>query len=225
MKITQSGLYTSADIKDSEVHFGDNLEVYFFDDATQIQEFILGENTKLFYFSAFMNEGEYKKHFKLVSASAELQVNSMIYAEDNTITSQIIWELAHSHTKENLQIVSFAGPNWVVDLDGVVQINEQVEKVEGYLKEENIFLGTTGKIRWIPTLLVRSNDVQASHACNIEKISDEKLFYLRSRGIEKNDATSMMILAYIEKTFSWLEKVDGELYERVMEEVIGKIQK
>ncbi|MBT3727553.1 hypothetical protein HOG21_08115 [bacterium] len=33
----------------------------------------------------------------------------------------------------------------------------------------------------MPTLLVRSDDVKASHSCKMERISDEKLFYLRSR--------------------------------------------
>jgi Fe-S cluster assembly scaffold protein SufB len=37
------------------------------------------------------------------------------------------------------------------------------------------------KIRGIPTLLVASSDVKANHSCAIEKISDSKIFYLRSR--------------------------------------------
>ena len=173
----------------------------------------------------FLKEGDYNKHFLLSSESSELIVKSFIYSEENCITAEIIWELGASHAVEDISIVSFAWPNWEIDLDGVVQINGWVEKVEWYLKEENIFLGNTGKINGIPTLLVRSNDVKASHACNIEKISDEKLFYLRSRGIEKSDATSMMILSYIEKTFVDMKWVDEELYEKVTSEIIEKIQK
>ncbi|MGB2111461.1 MAG: SufD family Fe-S cluster assembly protein [Patescibacteria group bacterium] len=56
-------------------------------------------------------------------------------------------------------------------------------------------------MRGFPTLLVRSNDVQAGHGCNIEKISDEKLFYLRSRGVDKQNALTMMVIAYIETIF------------------------
>ena len=225
MKITKSGLYLASDITGTGITFADNISVSFFDDASHIEKFILWENTKLSYFSSFLQEWEYNKHFLLSSESAELEVKSFLYSEENTIQAKILWELESSHTKEDIHIVSFAGPDGVIDLDGIVQIDGGVEKVEWYLKEENIFLGSSGKIRWIPTLLVRSNDVQASHACNIEKISDEKLFYLRSRGIEKSDATSMMIVSYIEKIFWGLKDIDGELYERVVSEILRKIQK
>ena len=225
MKITESGLYLASEISDKEITFADDIRVSFFDDAIHTQKFILWENTKLSYFSSFLQEWEYNKHFLLSSERADLQVKSFLYSEENTISAKILWELDASQSKEDIHIVSFAGPNGVIDLDGIVQIDEWIEKVEWYLKEENIFLWQSGKIRWIPTLLVRSNDVSASHACNIEKISDDKLFYLRSRGIEKSDATSMMILSYIEKIFWELKDIDEELYERVISEILEKIQK
>ena len=225
MKITESGLYLASEITDTEITFADGIEVSFFDDTPHIEKFMLWANTKLQYFSSFITEGTYNKHFLLSSESADLQVKSFLYAEENTITSKMLWELEANHAKEDIHIVSFAGPNGVIDLDGIVQIDGWIEKVEGYLKEENIFLGDSGKIRGIPTLLVRSNDVSASHACNIEKISDEKLFYLRSRGIEKSDATSMMIVSYIEKIFWDLKDIDEELYTRVIGEILEKIQK
>jgi len=106
-----------------------------------------------------------------------------------------------SHSYLDMHIVSFVSDNGIIDLDGIVHIVEGVEKVEGYLKEENIFLGSTGKVRGLPTLLVHSNDVKAAHACNMEKISDEKLFYLRSRGLPREDATMIMLDSYIRKTF------------------------
>lgn len=225
MKITKSGLYLASDTSDKEITFADDIRVSFFDDTSHIEKFILWENTKLSYFSSFLQEWEYNKHFLLSSERADLEVKSFLYSEENTITAKILGELDASHTKEDIHIVSFAGSSGVIDLDGIVQIDGWIEKVEGYLKEENIFLGNSGKIRGIPTLLVRSNDVSASHACNIEKISDEKLFYLRSRGIEKSDATSMMIVSYIEKIFWDLKDIDEDLYERVTSEILGKIQK
>lgn len=40
---------------------------------------------------------------------------------------------------------------------------------------------------------MHSDDVEAGHAARIERISDEKLYYLRARGIPRDDATVMMI--------------------------------
>lgn len=46
-----------------------------------------------------------------------------------------------------MHIVSFVSDNGYIDLDGIVHIVEGIEKVEGYLEEENIFLGSSGKVR------------------------------------------------------------------------------
>lgn len=40
---------------------------------------------------------------------------------------------------------------------------------------------------------MHSDDVEAGHAARIERIPDEKLYYLRARGIPRDDATVMMI--------------------------------
>lgn len=112
----------------------------------------------------------------------------------------------------------------MIDLDGVVDIVKNVEKVEGYLSEENIFLGSSGKVRGLPTLLVHSDDVKASHGCNMERIPDEKLFYLRSRGLPKEDATVLMLESYIYKIFGELESVDENLYTELKENILERVK-
>jgi len=92
------------------------------------------------------------------------------------------------------------------------------------LVEENIFLGATGKVRGLPTLLVHSNDVKASHACNMERISDEKLFYLRSRGLPREDATVLMLESYIARIFWKLGAVDNELCRNIKNGILERIK-
>lgn len=82
--------------------------------------------------------------------------------------------------------------------------------------EENIFLGSKGSIRGIPSLLVHSDDVEAGHAARIERVSDEKLYYLRSRGIPKDDATVMMIESAVAGVFEGLDELHRD---QVLEEV------
>jgi Fe-S cluster assembly scaffold protein SufB len=83
--------------------------------------------------------------------------------------------------------------------------------------EENIFLGSKGSIRGIPSLLVHSDDVEAGHAARIERVSDEKLYYLRSRGIPKDDAIVMMIESAVAGLF---EGLDGKYQDEVMDKVL-----
>ena len=123
-----------------------------------------------------------------------------------------------------MNIVSFVSDGGIIDLDGIVNIIGGVEKVEWNLTEENIFLGSTGKVRGLPTLLVHSNDVKASHACNMERISDDKLFYLRSRGLPREDATILMLESYIAKIFGDLEENHEDIYNTTKQRILDRIK-
>jgi Fe-S cluster assembly protein SufD len=79
-------------------------------------------------------------------------------------------------------------------------------------------------VRGLPTLLVHSNDVKASHACNMEQISDDKLFYLRSRGLPREDATVLMLESYIAKIFGDLEENHTEIYTDVKNRILERIK-
>ena len=58
----------------------------------------------------------------------------------------------------------------------------------------------------------------------MERISDEKLFYLRSRGIDKEDALSIMIEAKIKSLFLCISMLDNDFYEELIEETLEKIK-
>lgn len=64
---------------------------------------------------------------------------------------------------------------------------------------------------------MHSDDVEAGHAARIERVSDEKLYYLRARGIPKDDATVMMIESSVS---GLLEGLDEEYREIILQKVI-----
>jgi len=53
--------------------------------------------------------------------------------------------------------------------------------VTAHLLEENVVLGKDISVKSLPALSVASHDVHASHGAKIEKINQEKLFYMQSR--------------------------------------------
>ena len=104
------------------------------------------------------------------------------------------------------------------------QIDNNIEKINWNLLEENLFLGNKWRVKAVPTLLVKSNDVKASHSCKMERISDEKLFYLRSRWIWRQNALVMMIEAKIKSLFSCLFMFDNTFYKELVEKILKKVQ-
>ena len=145
---------------------------------------------------------------------------ALVSAWENALRARIISQLATRNTTTDMHIVSLVADDGEIILDGTVQIDEGIEKASGHILEENIFLGSKGKIKGIPSLLVRSNDVVAGHAARMERIPDDKLYYLRARWIPKDDATVMMIRSSISQVFDGLEKFDEKLKDTLIQTVL-----
>jgi len=212
------------------VKIWDNLQIAIYDDfsspllAKEGLGVVVWENSSLEYFSFFDENWINNRHFILEKENSKVSVKSLIYSENNTIDSQIKWEIAENNSEINLDILSFAWKDWEIKLDWVLQINQWLSDVKWRLDEENIFLWDSWKISWIPTLLVATNEVEASHSCKMEKISDEKLFYIRSRWIWKENALKIMIEAKIKNLYRCLAMYDNKFYEEVMEKILARIK-
>ena len=212
----------SDEIEILEVENG--LKIAIFDDSENIKKIILGENCFLEYFSFFEGEKNLEKNIIISGKNSCAEIKSfLISGNEEKLKAKISGEIEASNSKINSRIISIAKENGNIDLDWIIKIGENVEKVEWYLKEENIFLWEKASIVWIPTLLVRSDDVKAKHSCSIEKISDSKLFYLRSRWIKKNNALQMMIEGYIFDLFKCLNMIEWEFYEKLILKIKKKL--
>lgn len=108
---------------------------------------------------------------------------------------------ANDATSE-VHILSLADTGGEVLLDSAIEIQEGVRGIVGRLKERHIFLGSSGKIRGIPALIVHSDQMEASHALAIDRISDEELFYLRSRGFNRDEGTGLLLDGAVSEIFS-----------------------
>lgn len=224
MKIlNENKLYQSSELE-KNMHIADGVSVLLFDEANILEQVTFGVWAKLIYCGYFSQEDVLKKHFLINGGENKGEIYALLSSRGEKIKAQIYGELASSHSYLDMHIVSFVSDSWDIDLDGAVEITSGVEKVEGYLSEENIFLGTTGKVRGIPTLKVHSNDVKAAHACNMQRIPDETLYYLRSRGLPKEDATVLLLQSYIAKIFGKIRENDEEQYNLLEEKILSKLR-
>lgn len=201
-------------------HFDQGEEVVVFDQtATEVslsRKVIISNNTKLRWYGVESGSAEYSLQF--ITESGESVVRMLLLATHNEkVKMNIHSTLSNSHTITNIHILSLVGESGIIELNGTVQIDSDIQKAKGHILEENIFLGTKGNIRGIPSLFVHSDDVEAGHAARIERVSDEKLYYLRSRGIPKDDAIVMMIESAVAGLFHGLdEQYQSGVFEKVL---------
>lgn len=71
-----------------------------------------------------------------------------------------------------------------------------------------------------PILKIDENDIEASHAAAVGKISDEHIFYLTSRGLSLDDAKRLITLGYLKPIYNGF---DEEEIKRLDEIIVGNI--
>jgi len=223
--ITENWFYRLSEFKADKITIENDLIVSLFDDLNNNLDIEIWENARVEFYSILEDREDFRINFIQNKQKSDLKVNYLLLSKDNIkLKAKIYSELSADFVKSDVQIISIIWNDWFIDLDWIIQINEWIKKVDANLVEDNLFIGNTWKIKWIPTLLVRSDDVKASHACKMERISDEKLFYLRSRGIDKENALSVMIEAKIKSLFLCISMLDNDFYEELIEETLEKIK-
>lgn len=103
------------------------------------------------------------------------------------------------HTKSNIISKSIAKNGGNATYRGKVDIKENAEFSESIIKCDTLILDEKSKSDTIPTNVCQNDNSNLEHEATVAKISEEKLFYLMSRGITKERATELIVLGFLEK--------------------------
>lgn len=80
--------------------------------------------------------------------------------------------------------------------NGKVLVHKEAQKTNAFQQNNNILLHDGAAINAKPQLKIYADDVKCSHGCTIGQLDEEALFYLRSRGIPKQEATALLLYAF-----------------------------
>ena len=81
---------------------------------------------------------------------------------------------------------------------GLVKINQNAFGSNGYQKEDTLLLSEDAAADSIPNLEIDNNDVRCTHGASIGKIDMEKMFYMKSRGLNEEQATREYVKGFFE---------------------------
>lgn len=84
---------------------------------------------------------------------------------------------------------------------GKIIVNKDAQKVNSTQLSKNLLLSKRAQIFTRPQLEIYADDVKCSHGATIGQMSDEELFYLVARGIEKERAYALLSHAFIQDVF------------------------
>jgi Fe-S cluster assembly protein SufD len=80
---------------------------------------------------------------------------------------------------------------------GMIKVDPGAQQTDAFQVCRNLLLSKNAHADAIPGLEILANDVRCTHAAAVAQIDKEQLFYLRSRGLDKNTSTRLVIEGFM----------------------------
>ena len=101
------------------------------------------------------------------------------------------------YTKSNIVSKSIASNGGNATYRGLVKISKDAIGSVANVKCDTLILDKESKSDTIPTNIVNNNCSFLEHEATVSKISEDKLFYLMSRGISEEEAKELIVLGFV----------------------------
>jgi Fe-S cluster assembly protein SufD len=108
---------------------------------------------------------------------------------------------------------------------GMIRVEKDAQRTDAYQKNDNLVLSETARADSIPGLEIEANDVRCTHGATAGPVDEEMIFYLRSRGIRREEAVRLIVEGFFANVYDriTLEPVQETLRRAVAEKL--EIQK
>ncbi|HPQ97405.1 MAG TPA: Fe-S cluster assembly protein SufD, partial [Thiolinea sp.] len=132
-------------------------------------------------------------HVSFAAAGAHCELNGF-YLSGGQQSHDLQLDIVHgvpgcSSTERFKGILSGRGR---AAFDGIILVQPDAQKTDARLSNDNLLLSRQAEIDTRPQLEIYADDVQCSHGTTVGQIDAEMLFYLRSRGIPRDQAVNMV---------------------------------
>ena len=106
--------------------------------------------------------------------------------------------------------------------NGRILVNKGAQKTLAYQKNNTILLTDDAKMDTKPQLEIYADDVKCSHGATVGQLDEDAMFYLRSRGIDKDEARLMLMFGFAHEV---IKNIRTEaLRERIDELVLKRLR-
>jgi Fe-S cluster assembly protein SufD len=117
------------------------------------------------------------------------------------------------HSQSNMRTRCVLDGSARVTGHGLIHIAPDAFEVDSYEKLDALLLSPSASAQAIPNLEIHDYRVRCSHGASIGRLDEEKLFYLRSRGITQEQAKRMATEGFVGELVpsAWLDVIRTKL--------------
>ncbi|WP_284163207.1 SufD family Fe-S cluster assembly protein [Frigidibacter sp. SD6-1] len=100
---------------------------------------------------------------------------------------------------------------------GKILVRQGAQKTDGYQISQSLLLDEDSQFLAKPELEIYADDVKCSHGSTTGAIDETALFYLRSRGVPREEAQSLLVLSFLADAIAEIEDegLQAEIVERL----------
>ncbi|MBI5228049.1 SufD family Fe-S cluster assembly protein [Candidatus Micrarchaeota archaeon] len=125
---------------------------------------------------------------------------------------------ASDNTKGSILVKGVAKDEASAKLDGMIKIEKNGGGASSFLSQHVILLNPGAHATANPELEIENNDVSSRHAASVSQIDEEKIFYLMSRGISRDEARKLIIEGFLESAIETIsvDEIKKEFIEKTI---------
>lgn len=154
------------------------------------------------YRSFTLNKGAKLSRREVISHSngeeAEISVSGVNLVDGDRlsdITLETLHNVAHGRSRQHFKTVLKESATGV--FQGKIFVERDAQKTDGYQMNNALLLSDKAQMNSKPQLEIYADDVKCSHGATTGQMDESALFYLRSRGLNKEQARNLLVHAFI----------------------------
>lgn len=132
------------------------------------------------------------------NASYNTQGINLLY-RGQTISTQIRIEHSQPGCTSSVLSKSIVASQATHNFACRVVVSDKATKTETHVTNKNLLLAETATANTAPELEVYTDDIICTHGATVGQLDKEALFYLRSRGINRDLAVKMLTTAFVQE--------------------------
>ncbi|MCB0827505.1 MAG: Fe-S cluster assembly protein SufD [Solirubrobacterales bacterium] len=105
---------------------------------------------------------------------------------------------------------------------GMIKVDEGAQQTDAFQECRNMLLSTDAHADAIPGLEILADDVRCTHAAAIAQVDENQLFYLTSRGLDRDQARSLVIEGFLQSLVERLGQ--GPVAEQIAERLEQRLE-
>ncbi len=103
---------------------------------------------------------------------------------------------------------------------GLIMVRPDAQKTNAFQRNDNLLLTDNAKMNTKPMLEIYADDVKCSHGATVGQLNEKSMFYLRSRGINKDEARILLMYAF---AYEVVEKIRVEAVREQIKNLVEQV--